>query len=321
MAETPPIEAGRSQNEKRPITGETSGVRVVASSVTLRQRFQDLMRYRELLGALVRSEIKVKYKNSALGIAWTMVAPAVQLAIFGVVFGIFLSNGIPDYLIYIASGLLVWTFFSTSLIGGTGVIVGRAGIVKKVSFPREILSIATVGSQAFYLLLQWSVLALFMILMRHAPDWTALPLVIAGFATTLLYAVALAVLLSAVNVYFRDTQHLVEIFVQIWFWMTPIVYTYQHNIHERAVGKWFEFVNWLYLCNPMTPVILAFERAIYGRVTVTNTLSHQPFDVLPRWPLLTYYELLAATFGIGLLLLAFAVRVFSRLEGNFAEEL
>ena len=89
------------------------------------------MRYRELLGALVRSEIKVKYKNSALGIAWTMVAPAVQLAIFGVVFGIFLSNGIPDYLIYIASGLLVWTFFSTSLPGN----MKRPSIVRQSVVP------------------------------------------------------------------------------------------------------------------------------------------------------------------------------------------
>jgi len=317
MAANPPAEQVHPARPER--TG--AGVRVVSAGVPLGRRFSDLVANRELLGALVRSEIKVKYKNSALGVAWTMVAPAIQLAIYGVVFGIVFKNGIPDYLIYIASGLLVWSFFSTSLLAGTGVIVGRAGIVKKVSFPREILAIATVGSQSIYLFLQWSVLALFMVVLGHAPDWSALPLVVVGFATVLLWATALSILFSAINVYFRDTQHLMEIFVQIWFWMTPIVYSFQAQVHERVLGTANEWLSWIYLCNPITPVVLAFQRAIYGDVTVTNTTTHLPYQVLPSWPLANFYELLGTVFLVGLLLMGFAIRVFSRLEGNFAEEL
>ena len=317
MAANPPAEQVQPERPGR----SGSAVRVVAAGVPLRQRFSDLVANRELLGALIRSEIKVKYKNSALGVAWTMVAPAIQLAIYGVVFGIVFKNGIPDYLIYIASGLLVWSFFSTSLLAGTGVIVGRAGIVKKVSFPREILAIATVGSQSIYLFLQWLVLALFMVVLGHVPDWSAMPLIVAGFATVLLWATALSILFSAINVYFRDTQHLMEIFVQIWFWMTPIVYSFQAQVHERVVGTANEWLSWIYLCNPITPVVLAFQRAIYGQVDVTNTTSHLPYQVLPSWPLLSFYELLGVVFLVGVVLMGFAIRVFSRLEGNFAEEL
>lgn len=300
-----------------PSTTKSSKVTVVQSGITLRRRLRDLSDHRELLASLVRTEIKVKYKNSILGILWTMVAPAITLSIYWVVFGLLLKNGIPDFVIYLASGLLVWTFFANSTMMATAVIVARSGIVKKVSFPREILSIATVGSQSTYLLLQWVVLAIFMALLGHAPAWSALPLVPVAFATVLLFAVALAVLLSAVNVYFRDTQHLVEIAIQAWFWLTPIVYAYWHSVH----GHGAKVLAWLYLANPMTPVVLGFQRALYGRVSITNTVTGAREQILPPWHLASYYGLLGLDVVVGLAVLAFAIRVFSRLEGNFAEEL
>ena len=297
--------------------GGTPKVKVVTSGVTLRRRVLDLSENRELLASLIRTEIKVKYKNSILGILWTMVAPAIILAIYWVVFGLLLKNGIPDFVIYLASGLLVWTFFANSIVMATAVIVARAGIVKKVSFPREILSIATVGSQSVYLLLQWVVLALFMVVLGHSPDWVALPLVPVAFFTVLLYAVAFGVLLSAVNVYFRDTQHLIEIFIQAWFWLTPIVYSFWHNVHGHGAAV----LSWIYLANPMTPVVLAFQRALYGRPIITNTETKVPEQILPPWHLTSFYGLLGLSIIGGFVLLGIAIRVFSRLEGNFAEEL
>jgi len=308
-------------------------VRVVSAEVRLGARLRELARSRELLANLVRTEIKVKYKNSALGIAWTMVAPAITLAIYYFVFGVLLKAGVPDYVIYLASGLLVWNFFAASVLTGTGVIVGRAGIVKKVAFPREILSIATVGSQAVYVALQWIVLAALMVVFHHAPDWGALPLLVLAAAVATVFAAALAILLSAVNVYLRDTQHLIEVLIMAWFWATPVVYSYWNQLYlnlARSYPGWL-WLRYLYLANPMTAVVLSFQRVLYAKTTVVSTTTayrpgtgapyHPILQQLPPWPISTYYALLAVMLiACGALLLG-AIKIFGRLEGNFAEEL
>ncbi len=321
MAAAPPQHSGDSAargSEARDLT-----VRVVSADQSLSQRLQDIWGHRELLSHLVRTEIKVKYKNSILGILWTMVAPAMTLAIYYGVFGVLLKNGIPDFVIFLASGLLIWNFFFGSVMAGTGVIVGRAGIVKKVSFPREILAIATVGSQSVYLLLQWLVLAVFMVALEHRPDWVALPLVVVGFVATVVWAMALAIVLSAVNVYFRDVQHLIEIVMQAWFWATPIVYSFWFTLQTKLVAHHLSWLTKLYFCNPMVSVVVGFQRAIYGDVSVVSTATTQRtvIEVLPPWHLASYYELLAGCIAVGLLCLVGAIKVFGRLEGNFAEEL
>src|SRR5207248_4697248 len=120
--------------------------RVVSARINLRQRFRDIWAYRELLGGLVRKELKVKYKNSVLGFLWSMLNPALYLVVFYVVFQLILKNGIPQFAIFLLAGLLVWNLFSTALPGATGSVVGNSGLVKKVAFPREVLALSSVGA-------------------------------------------------------------------------------------------------------------------------------------------------------------------------------
>ncbi len=290
--------------------------RVVSARVSISARLSDIWHSRELLAKLVATEIKVKYKNSALGLAWSMVAPAITLFIYWVIFGQVLKNSIPHFVIYLFSGMVMWNFFSTSLQSATGVIVERAGIVKKVSFPREILVLASVGTAAVYLFFQAIVLVLFMVGLQVTPDWNLLPLLVLALAAEACMAAALGLILSATNVYLRDTRHLIDIALQVWFFMCPIVYSFWMEIRPKLAPHGLTF---LYLLNPMTPIILTSQRVIYAHPTVTEGTNQ--VQILPTWGWTTYAWMDAALLGAGLVLIWVALVLFRRLEGNFAEEL
>ncbi len=304
--------AGRRPPEQRE-------VRVVSARSSLAHRFGQLWRTRELLGYLTRSDVKVKYKNSALGLLWSMVSPLMQLGIFWLVFGFILKNGYPHFVVFLFAGLIAWNFFSGALNTATGIIVERAGIVKKVAFPREILALSTVGAQIFYFSMQALAMAVILLVLQASPQWGTLWLLVPAMAALLVLASGLSVLLSALNVKLRDMRHLIEVAMQLWFWLTPIVYPYEKLApHLRGLS-------WLYLMNPMTPIVLTFQRVLYPHVVVPST-NYPPnlpktLPVLPTWSTATYAGLDGIILAVGIALFVFAVWVFGRLEGNFAEEL
>jgi ABC-2 type transport system permease protein len=293
----------------------TKPTRVISNRISVRRRLVEIWQYRELLVGLVRKELKVKYKNSALGFFWSMLNPALYLVVFYVVFQLVLKNGIPYFAIYLLSGLLVWNLFSTALAAATGAVVGNAAIVKKVSFPREILALAAVGASLVHFFLQGCVLLLALLGFRYAPSPTFVLLVPVALLALLVLASALGVFLAAANVYARDTQHLLELVLLAWFWMTPIVYQY------RLVADRLGENAWLYRLNPVTPIVLTFQRAIYNRTEPVigngQRLAVLPADAGPLW----YLGQLLAVIGVSAVLLALALRLFGRVEGNFAEEL
>ena len=294
-------------------------MRVVSARSTVGHRFKPLWATRELLAHLTRSDIKVKYKNSALGLLWSMVSPLMQLAIFWLVFGFILKNGYPHFVVFLFAGLIAWNFFSGSLNTATGIIVERAGIVKKVAFPREILPLSTVGAQIFYFSMQAVAMAVILVLLQSSPDWGLLWLLALAMVALLVLASGLSILLSALNVKLRDMRHLIEVAMQLWFWLTPIVYPYEKLAPQ--LGQW----KWLYLANPMTPIVLSFQRVLYPHASVTSTnwpkSPPKTLPVLPTWSASTYAGLDAIVLVAGAAVLVFAVWVFGRLEGNFAEEL
>jgi len=292
-------------------------VRVVSARVSVRDRVVEIWRTRELLSYLISTEIKVKYKNSALGLLWSMVAPAMSLMIFWFVFGVVLKNAYPSFVIYLFSGLLFWNFFSTAVSSATRVIVDRAGIVKKVSFPREILALSSIGTSLVFMFFQTAVLIAFMVVLQHAPDWHLLPLLIPALLATTIIAAGLGILLSAANVYLRDMSHLIEIVLQAWFWACPVVYSFWSQINPRLGGFFF-----IYLMNPMAPIVLTSQRVIYGHTYVhLTTPTHPGVQLLPTWSGWTYLAMDSFLVVAGLVLLWIALAVFGRLEGNFAEEL
>jgi len=279
--------------------------------------------YRELLVGLVRKELKVKYKNSTLGFVWSTLNPAMYLAIFYVVFDLVLEAGIPDFAIFLLAGLLVWNLFSTGVGAATGVITGNASLVNKVRFPRAILPLASVGASFVHFLLQSLVLVIALVALRYDVAFAWTPMLIPALIVLLLLTAALAVAMAAANVYARDTQHLVELALLAWFWLTPIVYQYELVAGRLARGP---LPGWLALANPVTPIVLVFQRAIYGQVTGGSgagrigTIESGP-GIIPDASMLWYFRNIAIVGVVSAVMLVIALRLFSRAEGNFAEEL
>jgi ABC-2 type transport system permease protein len=297
--------------------------RVVTPTISVGQRLREIWISRELLVYLVRTEIKVKYKNSALGLVWSMIAPAMTLAIYFVVFQLVLGNRMPHFVIFLFAGLLVWNLFQLGVLTGTGVIVNNSAIVKKVAFPREILALAAVGSALVFFCFQAVVMAIFMVVLHVAPAVNYLPLLLLALFTAMVLACALGVLLSAVNVYLRDMQHLIEVVLTAWFWACPIVYAFQGNIAQKLAAKGWAQWTWVYFLNPMVPLVLTFQRALYAQTSPTAIVKGKPqiFYVLPTWNWGTYALLDLGVLAASTVLFIIALTVFGRLEGNFAEEL
>jgi ABC-2 type transport system permease protein len=270
----------------------------------------EIWRYRELLTNLVRKELKVKYKGSVLGFAWSLARPLLMLLIYYVAIGKFLKSPVPDFVIFLFSGLVAWTFFADVVNGATAAITGNAGLIKKVYFPREILPLAVVGAALVQFVLMLGVL--FVVVLASGRSLDPLQLLYLPFAMVplLLFTTAIALLMSAANVYLRDTQHLVEVGLLFWFYMTPILYAFG-TVQDKIAGAG-GWVEQLYLANPMAAVAFGFQEAIYQTRSAGGIQLLYGGDLALRLGAVT---VASAAF------LWVAQRIFSRAQGNFAQEL
>lgn len=269
------------------------------------QRLVAVWRYRELLRNLIRKELKVKYKNSVLGFVWTLLNPLLYLVVFTVVFDKLLGSDVEHFAIFFLSGLLAWNLFSTALSGATASIVSNGALVSKVWFPREILPLASIGASLMHFAFQATVLLAALLAFDRAPDWPLLPLVPVAMAVLLLTAAAIGILLSALNVYLRDVQHLLELALTAWFWLTAIVYPFR--LLDEKLGD----NSWIALLNPVIPVVITFQKALYNPTD----------DTVPTFGAGWYLQILLATGAVAFAALLAALYVFGRLEDNFAEEI
>lgn len=292
--------------------------RVVSARVSLRQRLVEIWRCRELLVFLVRKELKVKYKNSVLGFAWSMLNPALVLLVYYMVFTVFLPNGIPHFALFLFAGLLFWNLFNNSLMGASGAVVNNAAIIKKVAFPREILALSQVGTACVFFCFQSCVLIAFFAGFEYAPAWKYLPLIPFALVVLVVITAAISLFLSAVNVYLRDTQHLIEVILQAWFWGVPVVYSFNEALYPRLIAHGLE---WVYMIDPITPLILSIQRALYGVHMYVPKGQTKLESVLPTFHYTTYIYLDLIVLAVGVILFFGAMLLFGRIEGNFAEEL
>lgn len=262
--------------------------------------------YRELLSLLVRREVKVRYKDSSLGLLWTLIRPLAMLAVYYLAVGKFLGaqRAIPDFAVYLFTGLTAYQVFSEVVSGCTGSILGNAGLVKKVYLPREVFPLSMVGSALFNFAVQALVLTAATFAVGRPPTGSRLLYLPLSLAVLLVFGTAFGLLLAAVNVYLRDVQYLVEIGLTVVFWTTPAVYSWELARNALASPTLQE----LYLANPVALGVLGMQRAFW----VAGSGAPSP-DGLGRR--------LVVMLAVGLVALWGAQRVFARLEGNFAQEL
>ncbi len=252
----------------------------------------ELWRYRELIYFLTWRDIKVRYKQAVLGVGWAVLQPLLTVLIFTVIFGILLktpSQGLP-YPLFALSALLPWQLFATALQRSSVSLVGNANLITKIYFPRLAIPLSTVLAALVDFGVSFIVLLMVMIYYGAWPGWRILwilPIVL----LTLVTALSVGLWLSALNVQYRDIQHMVPFIIQVWMYASPIVYP----IETIPEGLWRS----LYGLNPMVGVIQGFRWALLGG---------NPPDLT-----------MVVSMGVVLILLITGVYYFRRMEKTFAD--
>jgi len=275
------------------------------------QSLRDIVGQGELLGLLVRRELKARYKDSMFGFFWSLAKPLAMLLVYYIAIGKFLGaessprnpGGIPSFAVFIFTGLTAWQLFSDIIVSGTGSIVANGGLIKKVYLPREVFPLSVIGAALFNFGIQLAVLIGATIASRQFPTGERWWYFVLSLAVMIVFSTALALLLAAVNVYLRDVQYLVEILIMIFFWASPVIYSWALvDAHLDGI------LQDVYLANPMTQVVMGFQRTFW----VAGDGQPYPSQLL---------QSLWITLGASVLLLWVSQRVFSRLQANFAQEL
>ena len=254
-------------------------------------KFRDLWEYRELLYFLMWRDIKVRYKQTVLGATWAIIQPLVTMIVFTYFFGILArvpTDGIP-YPIFFYTGLLIWTFFSNAVSTGANSLVGNTNLITKVYFPRLIIPSASVGAGLMDFAIA-SFLLVGLLIYYDFPVTLSYLMLVPVILVTTLFALGMAVWLSALNVRYRDIRYALPFVMQIWLFVSPIIYP-----ASLVPEQW----RWILALNPMTGIIEGFRSAL--------------FDKEIHWWSLGYSTL----FTLGLFV--YASYSFRRMEKKFAE--
>lgn len=255
-------------------------------------RLKEIYKFKNLVYNLVSRDLKVKYKGSILGFFWSLLNPLIMLIVYTVAFKYIIRIRVENFPLFFLCGFLPWTFLSLSLSMAVSSIKDNANLVKKVYFPREILPLSIVLSNLVQFLLTFVILipALFLFKIQLGFPLLFLPLLIIFHIA---FTLGLAYILSALYVFFSDVRHLLEIFLQIWFWLTPIIYPVNF-VPERFQS--------LYRLNPAVLFVESYR----------NSLLYN------KW--ISFSELILL-FLIGFVFLILGHLVFNRYNKKFAEEI
>src|SRR5215831_5063279 len=254
-----------------------------------------LFRYRGLIQSLVARELKARYRGSVLGFFWSFVNPLLLLTIYTFVFTKILPGANKDlepFAVFMFSGLLPWTWFSSSLLEGTSSLISGGNLIKKVLFPAEVLPIVSVLANMVHFALGLLILAAFMIAFQHFPNPWSLPWFPVVVLVQLIFTLGLALALSALTVHFRDIRDLLANVLTLWFFATPIIYPYFLPTVERYLT--------LFRLNPFYHLAVSYQEILFfERFGHARSL------------------LLLAVFSIGVFLAGYWL--FDRLRDSFAE--
>lgn len=255
---------------------------------------KELYNYRELLLSNIKKNIRGKYKASALGILWSFVNPLLQVLVYAIVFPYLLRNTGDNYLIYLVTGIIPWTFFSSSVTECVGTIKNNAGIIKKVYFPRMILPISTVASGLINFFISCIIIVLFCIGSGVGISWHLIFVPVIAIIQAL-FTLGIGMILGACDAYLQDLEYITVFVLQMAFYGTPIIY--QLDTFANASS----FLVTLIHLNPMTTIMGAY-RDIF--------LYHQMPDLTA----------ITVVLFVSLCILLIGVIVFKKLEKGFAEQ-
>ena len=254
--------------------------------------FTMVTKYHELLSELTKREVKQRYKQSVLGYAWVMLNPFFQMLVMAFVFNFLLrvqDLGIP-YAIFLYAGLLPWTLFANSLGSSVNALVGNAGLLTKIYFPREIFILSTLLAKIIDFFLA-STVFIFMMVWYHIPITLNVLWFVPIFLIQMLFTYGLSLFVAAFNLFYRDIQYILGLLVMVWMYLTPVIY---------PTEMFPEKYRFIFQLNPMAVFVNAYRQVILG-------------GGMPNF----------VSLGIGLLvsivLTVIGYIVFKKLEGQFAD--
>ena len=257
------------------------------------EKLKEIWKYRQMIVGLVRRDLRGRYKGSVLGFLWTFINPLLQLVVYTMVFSVIMRAGIDKYYLFLFVALIPWIFFSTSVAGGCGCVLYHQDMVTKIYFPREVLPIAHVTTGFVNMLYSFIVVFAVVVFCRVPLNFLALLCLPAIMVVEYVLSLGMALIVSALTVYFRDLEHIMSIVIMAWQFLTPVMY---------SIDQVPEVVRPLFRLNPMTNIILAYRDVLYyGRVPQMQTL------------------LSCVAFGVGALIIG--ILIFEKLQRRFAEEL
>jgi lipopolysaccharide transport system permease protein len=260
--------------------------------------FQSLWAYRAFILGSIKREFQLKYRNSLLGGAWTILNPLAMILVYMVVFSKVMAAKLPgvegtfSYGIYLCSGVLIWNFFAEIMNRSQNMFLDNANILKKLSFPRICLPVIIVGSAALNFFIIFSLFTIFLLATNSFPGifyLAVFPLI----GILILFAIGLGIISGVLNVFFRDVGQFFAIFLQFWFWLTPVVYPI--SIIPDRLRVFIQL-------NPMTSLIESFQT-----IFVQNHW--------PDWGSLWVVTMLAILFGF------LGFNLFRRHSGDMVDEL
>jgi homopolymeric O-antigen transport system permease protein len=252
-----------------------------------------LSRHSLLVRALVVRELKARYRASVLGFLWSFLNPMVLLGVYALVFSFYLRSGLADYAAFLACGLLPWVWFSSSLLEGTSSIVNGSNLVNKALFPAEVLPVVPVVSNLVHFLLGLPILLGFLALYGRMPT-ALIALIPLLLLAQFIFTTALVLVLSTLNVFYRDMQHIMGNLLTLWFFLSPVVY------EASQVPPAFR---WTLELNPMAHLLQGYQALLFYRELPPHFVSH----------------LVVLTLASTILMMA-AYQVFVRSKDEFVEQ-
>jgi ABC-2 type transport system permease protein len=257
----------------------------------MKNTFREIWEYRTMIASLVRKDLRGRYQASVLGFLWTFIVPLCQLLVYTLVFSVIIRSSVEKFYLYLFVALIPWNFFSACLTGGASCVLQQQSLVNKIYFPREVVPIAYVTG-AFVNMLYCEIVVILVALfsgVAFSPlGLLCLPLVM---AVEYILALGITLIISALDVYFRDLEHILGIVSMAWMFLTPIMYD-MSIIPDRLRP--------VFMLNPMTSIVMAYRDILYsGSVPNLGTLG------------------IAA--GMGLFFCVVGFLVFGKLKRRFSE--
>jgi len=252
---------------------------------------KEIYKYREFLKTNIKKDIRGKYKGSFLGVLWSFINPLLMSLVYAIVFPIVLKSSQPNYVTFIVIAILPWNWFTTTISQGTFCILGNSDIIKKVYFPRQILPISTATSGLINYIITIPIIIIFLLLSGIGLNFNILWIIPIAL-TQYILSLGIILITSCINVYIRDAEYIINFFITMLFYATPVLY---------STSLFPEKYRWILYLNPMTTIINSYRDIFYYK--------HMP-----------NIQLLLLVLAASTLLLLIGIALFKKLEKGFAEE-